>query len=189
VRRVLDGYEAVQRLNGKRDSRHRVEHIEVIHPDDMPRFKELGVIASMQTSHAPFSLGDGDIWPARVGEERWPNSFAWRDIKNAGATMCFGSDWTVAPFDPMINLHVAMNRMKWSPDDPDQRLTLEECLLGYTRDAAYAEFQEHQKGQIKEGYLADMVLFSHDLFALEPVDIMTAKAVLTMVNGKIVFES
>jgi hypothetical protein len=189
VRRVLDGYEEVQKVNGKRDSRHRVEHIEVIHPDDMLRFKQLGVIASMQTSHAPFSLGEGDIWPARVGEKRWPNSFAWRDIKNTGATMCFGSDWTVAPFDPLINLHVAMNRMKWSQDDPDQRLTLEECILGYTRDAAYAEFQEHQKGQIKEGYLADMVLFSHDLFALDSADIMTAKAVLTMVNGKIVFES
>jgi hypothetical protein len=189
VRRVLDGYEAIQKLNGKRDSRHRVEHIEVIHPDDMPRFKQLGVIASMQTSHAPFSLDEGDIWPARVGEKRWPLSFAWRDIKNAGARMCFGSDWTVAPFDPLINLHVAMNRKKWSPDDPDQRLTLEECLIGYTRDAAYAEFQEHQKGQIKEGYLADMVLFSHDLFALDPADIMTAKAVLTLVDGKVVFES
>jgi hypothetical protein len=189
VRRALDGYEAVQKLNGKRDSRHRVEHIEVIHPDDLPRFKQLGVIASMQTSHAPFSLNEGDIWPERVGEKRWPYSFAWRDIKNSGATMCFGSDWTVAPFDPIINLNVAMNRQKWSPTDPVQRLTLEECLIGYTRDAAYAEFQEHQKGQIKEGYLADLVLFSHDLFALDPADIVTARAVLTMVDGKIVFET
>ena len=189
VRRVLDGYEAVQRLNGKRDSRHRVEHIEVIHPDDMPRFKQLDVIASMQTSHAPFSLGEGDVWPARVGEERWKYSFAWRDIKNAGATMAFGSDWTVAPFDPMLNMHVAMNREKWSPNDPDQRLTLEECILGYTRDAAYAEFKENEKGQIKEGYLADIVLFSHDLFALKSEDIMTAKAVMTIVDGKVVFEA
>jgi predicted amidohydrolase YtcJ len=188
VRRVLDGYEAVQKLNGKRDSRHRVEHIEVIHPDDLPRFKALGVIASMQTSHAPFSMAEGDVWPARVGEQRWPLSFAWRDIKNAGAHLALGSDWTVAPFDPMINLHVAMNRELWSPTDPDQRLTLEECILGYTRDAAYAEFMENEKGQIKEGYLADMVLFTHDLFALKPEDIMTAKSALTMVNGKVVFE-
>jgi predicted amidohydrolase YtcJ len=189
VRRVLDGYEAIQRLNGKRDSRHRVEHIEVIHPEDMPRFKQLGVIASMQTSHAPFSLGEGDIWPLRVGEKRWPYSFAWRDIKNAGAMLAFGSDWTVAPYDPLINIFVAMNREKWSPNDPDQRLTLEECILGYTRDAAYAEFQEHQKGQIKEGYLADMVLFSHDLFQVKPEDILSAKPVLTMVDGKIIYES
>jgi len=189
VRRTLDGYEAVQKLNGARDSRHRVEHIEVIHPDDLPRFKQLGVIASMQTSHAPFSLGENDIWPVRVGEKRWPLSFAWRDIKNAGAHLILGSDWTVAPFDPMINLHVALNREKWSPTDPDQRLTLEECILGYTRDAAYAEFKENEKGQIKEGYLADMVLFSHDLFQIKPEDILTAKAVMTIVDGKIVHQS
>jgi hypothetical protein len=82
-----------------------------------------------------------------------------------------------------------MNREKWSPNDPDQRLTLEECIIGYTRDAAYAEFKEHEKGQIKEGYLADMVLFSHDLFALKSEDIMTAKAVMTIVDGKVVFEA
>jgi predicted amidohydrolase YtcJ len=188
VRRVLDGYESVQGLNGKRDSRHRVEHIEVIHPDDLPRFKQLGVIASMQTSHAPFNLKENDIWTKRVGEQRWPHSFAWRDIKSAGARLALGSDWTVAPFDPMINLHVALNRELWSPTDPDQRLTLEECILGYTRDAAYAEFMENEKGQIKEGYLADLVLFTHDLFTLKSEEIMTAKSALTMVNGKVVFE-
>ncbi len=189
VRRTLDGYEAVQQLNGKRDSRHRVEHIEVIHPDDLPRFKQLGVIASMQTSHAPFSIAEGDVWPARVGEKRWNKSFAWRDIKNAGAHLTLGSDWTVAPFDPLINLHVALNRELWSPTDPDQRLTLEECILGYTRDAAYAEFMENEKGQIKENYLADLVLFSHDLFTLPPEELMTAKAVMTIVDGKVVFEA
>lgn len=188
VRRVLDGYEAVQKINGRRDSRHRVEHIEVIHPDDMPRFAQLGVIASMQTSHAPMELGDGDVWPARVGPQRWPLSFAWRAIKNAGATLALGSDWTVAPFDPLINIFVAMNRRKWAAGDPDQRLTLEEMLIGYTRDAAYAEFQENQKGRLAPGYLADLVLFSHDLFALAPEDIRTARPVLTVVNGKIVHE-
>ena len=189
VRRTLDGYEAIQKSNGKRDSRHRVEHIEVIHPDDLPRFKQLGVIASMQTSHAPLNLGENDVWPVRVGEQRWPRAFAWRDIKNAGARLALGSDWTVAPFDPMINLHAALNREKWSPSDPDQRLTLEECILGYTCDAAYAEFMENEKGQIKEGYLADMVLFSHDLFEIKPKEIMSAKAILTMVDGRIVYES
>jgi predicted amidohydrolase YtcJ len=189
VRRTLDGYEAIQKMNGKRDSRHRVEHIEVIHPDDLPRFRELGVIASMQTSHAPLSLDDDDIWPVRVGEKRWPLSFAWRDIKNAGATLALGSDWNVAPYDPLVNIHAALNREKWAPTDPDQRLTLEECILGYTRDAAYAEFQENQKGQIKEGYLADMVLFSDDLFQLKPEDIKMARPILTMMDGKIVYEA
>jgi len=188
VKRTLDGYEAIQKLNGKRDSRHRVEHIEVIHPDDLPRFKQLGVIASMQTSHSPLNLGDGDVWPERVGEKRWPLSFAWREIINAGARLALGSDWNVAPYDPLINIHAALNRKKWAPDDPDQRLTLEECLYGYTRDAAYAEFMEDKKGQIKEGYLADIVLFSHDLFQLDPQDILTAKPVMTVVNGQIVHE-
>lgn len=82
-----------------------------------------------------------------------------------------------------------MNREKWNPSDPDQRLTLEEIILGYTREAAYAEFKENEKGQIKAGYLADMVMFSHDLFALQPQDIRTAKAVMTMVDGRIVFQA
>lgn len=189
VRRALDGYESVQKINGLRDSRHRVEHIEVINPDDLPRFKQLGVIASMQTSHAPFSVAEGDVWPTRVGPQRWPRSFAWRDIKNAGAHLTFGSDWTVAPFDPMINIHVALNRELWDESNPDQRLTLEECILGYTRDAAYAEFKELEKGQIKAGYLADLVLFSHDLFALPQQDILQGKAVLTIVDGKVVHEA
>jgi predicted amidohydrolase YtcJ len=188
VRQTLDGYEAIQQLNGKRDSRHRVEHIEVCQPEDMPRFKELGVIASMQTSHAPLSVEDDLVWTKRTGPERWPLSFPWRELKNTGAHLSLGSDWTVAPFDPMINIYVALNRKKWSSTDPDQRLTLEECILGYTRDAAYVEFMEHEKGQIKEGYLADLVLFSHDLFKVNPEDIRTARAVMTMMDGKIVYE-
>jgi predicted amidohydrolase YtcJ len=189
VRQTLDGYEAVQKANGKRDSRHRIEHIEVCQPEDMPRFKELGVIASMQTSHAARTLAEDPVWTSRVGEERWKISFPWRSLKAAGARLCFGSDWTVAPFDPIFNLYVAMNREKWSPNDPDQRLTLEELIIGYTRDAAYVEFKEHEKGQIKEGFLADLVLFSHDLFQVKPEEIMSAKAVMTMVDGRIVFEA
>jgi hypothetical protein len=189
VRRTLDGYEAVQRLNGKRDSRHRVEHIEVIHPNDMPRFKQLDVIASMQPIHSPMTAMDADVWLARTGPQRWPVSFAWRDLKNAGARMAFGSDWTVAPFNPMLGLYVALNRQKWEPDNPDQRLTLEETLIGYTRDAAYAEFQEHQKGQLKEGYLADIVLLSEDIFQTEPENIASVEPLLTMVDGKVVYEA
>ena len=188
VRQTLDGYEAMQKMNGVRDSRHRIEHIEVCQPEDMPRFKELGVIASMQTSHAPLSLEDDLVWTSRTGEERWHYAFPWRSLKNAGATLSFGSDWTVAPFDPMFNIHVGLNRVKYSPADPDQRLTLEELIIGYTRDAAYVEFKENEKGQIKEGYLADLVLFSHDLFEMKPEDIKSAKAVMTMVDGKVVFE-
>jgi predicted amidohydrolase YtcJ len=189
VRQTLDGYEAVQRSNGKRDSRHRIEHVEVCQPEDMTRFSELGVIASVQPSHAPFTLEAGGVARFRLGEKRWQYWQAWRDLKNAGAHLSLGSDWTVVAFDPMTHLHVALNREKLFPTGTDQRLSLEECILGYTRDAAYVEFQEHQKGQIKEGYLADLVLFSHDLFALRPEAIMTAKPVMTMLDGRIVFEA
>jgi predicted amidohydrolase YtcJ len=189
VRRTLDGYEAVQKLNGKRDSRHRVEHIEVIHPDDMPRFKELDVIASMQPIHSPLTGQDADVWLTRTGPQRWPLSFAWRDLKNAGARLVFGSDWTVASFNPMLGLYAALNRQKWESDNPDQRLTLEETLIGYTRDAAYAEFQEHEKGQLKEGYLADMVLLSDDIFQVPPEELKDVKPLFTMVDGKMVYEA
>jgi predicted amidohydrolase YtcJ len=188
VRQTLDGYEQIQKLNGKRDSRHRIEHIEVCQPEDMPRFKELGVIASMQTSHSPFSLEDDVVWTKRTGPQRWPISFPWRDLKNAGAHLSLGSDWTVAPFNPMVNIYVALNRRKLAEENPNQNLTLEECIIGYTRDAAYVEFKENEKGQLKEGYLADLVLFSHDLFEVKPEEIISAKAVLTMIDGRIVFE-
>lgn len=189
VRRTLDGYEAVQKLNGERDSRHRVEHIEVIHPDDMPRFKELDVIASMQPIHAPISVEVADVWLSRTGEQRWPVSFAWRDIKDAGATLAFGSDWTVAPYNPMLGLYAALIRQPYAPDHPDQRLQLEELLLGYTRDAAYAEFQEHQKGQLKVGYLADIVLLSKDIFKVPSDELKDVTPLFTMVDGKMVYEA
>lgn len=188
VRQALDGYEAVQKINGKRDSRHRVEHIEVCQPEDMPRFKELGVVASMQTSHAPFSREEDMVWTKRTGPQRWNFSFPWRSLKNAGARLSLGSDWTVAPFNPMVNIYVALNRKKYDESNLDQRLTLDECILGYTRDAAYTEFMENEKGQVKEGYLADLVLFSDDLFQVKPENIMSAKPVLTMMDGRIVFE-
>lgn len=189
VRRTLDGYEAVQKANGRRDSRHRVEHIEVIHPDDMPRFEELGVIASMQPIHAPVSVEEADVWLARTGEQRWPVSFAWRNIKDAGATLAFGSDWTVAPFNPMLGLYAALIRQPYAPDHPDQRLQLEELLIGYTRDAAYAEFQEHQKGQLKAGYLADIVLLSEDIFKVPPEKLKDVTPIFTMMDGKMVYEA
>ena len=189
VRQTLDGYEQIQKLNGRRDSRHRIEHIEVCQPEDMSRFKDLGVIASMQTSHAPFGPEENDTGARRMGRARLPISFAWRSLKNAGAHLALGSDWFVAPFDPLINIFVALNRIKLADECPDQRLTLAECIIGYTRDAAYVEFKENEKGQIKEGYLADMVLFSHDLFEVKPEDILTARAVLTMIDGRIVHET
>jgi predicted amidohydrolase YtcJ len=188
VRQALDGFEAIQKRNGLRDSRHRIEHIEVCQPEDLPRFRELGVIASMQTSHAPLSREEDPVWTGQTGPQRWPFAFPWRSLKEAGAHLAFGSDWTVAPFDPLFNIYAALNRKRYDELNPDQRLTLEECILGYTRDAAYTEFMESRKGQIREGYLADLTLFSHDLFELRPEEIRSARVEMTMVDGRVVFE-
>ena len=188
VRQTLDGYEAIRKSNGIRDARHRIEHVEVCQPEDMPRFRELGVIASIQLSHAPLNLEESGVAKYRLGEKRWRYWQAWRDLKNAGAHLAFGSDWTVVPFDPLTHIHVALNREHLSPKATDQRLTLEECIIGYTRDAAYVEFKENEKGQVKEGFLADLVLFSHDLFEVKSEDILSAKVAMTIFDGRIVYE-
>jgi hypothetical protein len=189
VRRVLNAFEAARRTNGIRDSRHRIEHIEVIHPDDIHRFAELGVIASMQPLHTPLSPDDGDVWPWRVGEARWPYSFAWTTLREAGARLVFGSDWPVVSQNPLLSVHNALNRMPWKDGIPHHRQSLTEALLSYTREAAYAEFQESKKGQLKIGYLADMVLLAKDIFQIPVTEMKDIKPLMTMVDGQIVFET
>ncbi|MCL4302048.1 MAG: amidohydrolase [Anaerolineae bacterium] len=190
VRRALDGFEAVQGQNGRRDSRHRIEHIELIHPDDVPRFAGLGVIASMQPAHVPLQTPDDpDVWPARVGPERWGHSFAWQTLRQAGARLAFGSDWPVAPQDPLRGVHAALNRRPWQPGLPEQRQSLADAVAAYTRDAAYAEFREQAKGQLKSGMLADMVLLSADLFATPIDEIDQVHPVLTICAGRVVYEA
>ena len=189
VRRILDAYQSAQEQNGVRDSRHRIEHIELVHPEDLPRFRQLGVLASMQPLHAPMRVDEGDVWPARVGRERWPLSFAWQSMREAGATLVFGSDWPVVTQDPLRGISNAVNRQPWEEGMPHQRQTLPDTLLAYTRDAAYAEFEEKRKGRIKEGYLADLVLLSGDIFEVPQSEIASLKPVLTMVDGHTVFEA
>jgi len=188
VHRVLDAYQLARATNGLRDARHRVEHIEVIHPGDLPRFKQLDVIASMQPLHAPPSVDDGDVWLSRVGPSRWPLSFAWTDIRKAGARLVFGSDWPVVSQNPFLGIHNTLNRKPWAEGMPHHHQQLADTLLSYTRDAAYAEFQEHVKGQLKEGYLADLVLLSEDIFNISPERMRDIHPRITMVGGKITYE-
>ncbi len=189
VRRVLDAYQLAQKQNGIRDSRHRIEHIELIHPDDLPRFKELGVLASMQPLHSPMQVDENDVWPARVGQERWPFSFAWQTLRAAGASLIFGSDWPVVTQNPLRGVSNAVNRLPWVDGLPQQRQLLTDTLLAYTRAAAYGEFQEHQKGQIITGYLADLVMLPKNIFTTPSAEIANLKPSLTMVDGRIVFEA
>jgi hypothetical protein len=188
VRRVLNAYALAQKTNPAHDSRHRVEHIEVIHPDDLPRFKQLGVIASMQPLHSPASVDDGDIWQFRVGESRWPLSFAWTDIRKAGARLIFGSDWPVVSQNPMLGVHNTLNRKPWAEGMPHHHQDLADTLRSYTCDAAYAEFQEQVKGQLKPGYLADMVLLSEDIFTIPTENMKDVHPQLTMLGGGITYE-
>lgn len=188
VRRTLDGFEAAATANGRRDRRHRVEHIEVVHPDVLARFAELGVIASMQPLHAPERADGWDIWPARVGPERWPLSFAWRALKQAGAHLALGSDWPVVTQNPFLGIANAVNRKPWAEGQPEQCLTLTETLRGYTRDGAFAEFMENRKGMLKAGMLADMVLLPRDIFAVNAVALGELRPLWTMCDGRMVYE-
>ena len=188
VRRVLDGYEAAQKVNGRRDSRHRVEHIEMVHPADLPRFAELGVIASMQPLHVPKSATSDDVWPQRIAPENWQHAFAWQKIRQAGATLVFGSDWPVVSLNPLLGIHTAVNHQPWQPDDPAQTQTIADSICSYTRDAAYAEFQETHKGQLQPGFLADLVLLSDNIFAIPPQEIDQLAVDLTVCDGCVTYE-
>jgi predicted amidohydrolase YtcJ len=188
VRRTLDGFEAAQRINGKRDSRHRVEHIELIHADDLPRFAELGVLASMQPYHAPIPPDYGSVWCGRVGPQRWERSFAWRSILDAGVRMAFGSDWPVVSQNPLIGLGVAVNRGAWQPGMRSQAVTLAEALAAYTTGAAYAEFEERRKGMIRVGMLADLTLLDRDISAMPNTELNHTCVALTVCDGRIVYE-
>jgi hypothetical protein len=189
IRRTLDGYAAARRANGPRDSRHRIEHIEVLHPDDLPRLRELDVVASMQPLHA--SRPDRDyfmFWTEIVGRKRWRHAFPWRDVHGAGVPLTFGSDWPIVSMDPYRGLEAVINRRPWAEGLPNQALDLTRALEGYTRVPAWVEFQEHEKGQLARGMFADLVLLDADLFALEGEQIAKVQPVLTMCDGKVVFD-
>ena len=188
VQRTLNGLEAAVRTNGKRDSRHRIEHIELLHPDDQRRFAELGVVASMQPFHCTRPETDYlPSWLRYVREARYADSFAWRTLRSTGAHLCFGSDWPVVSMNPFLGIDAAVNRQPWLPGLPSQAQTLRETLAGYTRDGAYTEFAEHDKGQLKAGMFADLVLLSEDITQTPPDKLAELRADLTICGGQIVF--
>jgi predicted amidohydrolase YtcJ len=190
VRAVLDGYEAARKANGKRDSRHRVEHIEVTTTADVPRFAELGVIASMQPPHPPGAM-DFPLEPtvSRIGPARWPLSYAWRTLKDAGAHVVFASDWPVSPIDPILGIQAAVLRKPWAQSDPDQSFSVRESLAAYTVEGAYAEFAEHRKGVLKPGYMADLVVLSADIEAIAPDMIHHVRSQITICGGKVTHQA
>jgi hypothetical protein len=189
IRHTLDGFAAIRRKNGPCHSRHRIEHIELLHPTDIPRFAQLGVIASMQPLHLAGSNFANDVWLKRTGEARWDHGFSWRGLRDAGVTLAFGSDWPVVSPNPMLGLDRAINRTPWRPHLSPQSQTLAQGLSSYTRHAAFAEFQEDRKGQLRPGFLADIVLLSADLESIPTQEIPQVVSLLTVCNGQVTYEA
>ncbi len=190
VRRTLDGYQAARTANGTRDSRHRIEHVEVLHPDDLPRLAELGVIASMQPLHSPRS---GFFKPPPPGhilhEDQLALAFAWQTIRETGATVAFSTDWPVVPVDVLPTIKGACVHVECGRSWGDQHQSLDDTLAAYTRDGAYTEFNENRKGRLKAGMMADIVVMSHDLHGLAPEDLDRAGAALTVCNGRVTYQA
>jgi len=185
----LSIFERVARENGERDRRFRIEHAQHIAPADIPRFASLGVLASMQPYHA---IDDGRWAESVIGPERIKTTYAFRSLLDAGATVAFGSDWTVAPPAPLEGIYAAVTRRTLDGENPDgwvpeQKITVEEALVAYTRTAAYASFEEGIKGTLEPGKLADLVVIDRDLTAVLPEEVRDARIVLTVVGGKVVF--
>lgn len=186
VRIALDGYEAARRANGPRDSRHRIEHVEMIDPADIPRFAELGVIASFQPLHAP----QGESPTTRsIGPERARHAYAWRALQEAGARIAFSSDWPIVPVDPLLGIQTALTRQPHLPGLPDQRLGLMEVLKAFTCNGAHAGFAEARTGRIRAGMLADLVLLAGDIEAVPQEEIASLGIAMTICDGRITHES
>ena len=193
VREALDAYEYAAEVNGPRDARHRVEHIETISPQDIPRFKQLGVMPSMEPIHA--DPGTMAVWQKAIGQARIGYSFAWASMLESGAKLVYSSDWPAAiSINPIRGIHVAVNRRtpEGFPEGawiPGQRISIEQALYAYTFMGAYSSFEEHRKGTLEKGKLADLIVLSADLFTIDPMKIHETKVLLTMVGGNVVFES
>jgi predicted amidohydrolase YtcJ len=187
---ILDIYE---RVGGDHLAAHRfrVEHAQHVRREDFARFGKLGVVASMQPYHA---IDDGRWAEKRIGHERARTSYAWRSMLDAGAVLAFGSDWPVAPLDPLSGIAAAVTRATLDGRNPggwfpEQRLTVEEALRAYTQGCAYAAFEEKDKGTISPGKFADLDVLSEDLFRIPPERIKDARVEITIVGGRVVYQA
>ena len=194
VRLALDAYEEAATRNRTSDARHRIEHIETISAQDIPRFGKLNVIASFQPLHAYPDDDTMNVWLKNAGHEREPRAWAWQSIWQSGGHEAFGSDWPVVTLNPWDGVQNAILRQtrEGKPAGgwiPDQRLSLEQAIEGYTLGAAYSVHREHEEGSIKPGKLADLVILNQNLFAIDPRKIAETQVLMTIVGGKIVYES
>lgn len=191
VRMVLDAYERAALVNGTTGRRHRIEHAQLIHPDDIRRFGTLDVIPSMQQTHATTDMRFAEI---RVGTERSKTAYAWRSLLDGGAVLAFGTDWSVEPLDPMRGVFSSVTRtniQRMEPKTgwfPEQKLSVWESIYYYTYGSAHAEHLENVKGSLTPGRLADFVVLDRDLFTIAPEEILEAKVDYTIVGGEVIWD-
>jgi predicted amidohydrolase YtcJ len=183
---TLDAFAAAAAGNPPRPRRHRVEHVQAVRPEDLPRYRQLGLVASLQPSHA---LDDQPWLEKRLGAARGATVHRLRSLLATGAAVAFGTDWYVAPLDPRRTLYAAVVRAR--PEDgaawhPEEAVTLAEALTAYTSGSAFAEGQERDKGRLAPGALADIAVFARDLFTVAPREWLETPVVLTVVGGRIV---
>jgi predicted amidohydrolase YtcJ len=194
IRVALDAYENAAKVNGTKDARHRIEHIEDSSAADIPRFGPLGVIASMQPLHAYPNDNILKVWARNVGPERAQRAWAWRPIANGGGKLAFGSDWPVVTINPWVGVQNLLTRQTTEGNPPggwipQMRISLKEAIEGYTLGAAFAGHLEKTEGSLEPGKLADLIIVSQDLFHIEPKKVGQTEVLLTIVGGKVVYES
>jgi len=194
VRLALDAYQNAATQNHTTDSRDRVEHIETITAEDIPRFGKQGVIASMQPLHAYPDDDTLKIWARNAGPDRASRAWPWHSIKQNGGVLAFGSDWPVVTLNPWPGVQNAVTRQTTEGNPPGgwlpgERVSLADAIKAYTLDAAFAGHRETTEGSLEAGKLADLIVLSQDLFKIEPSNIVKTEVLLTMVGGKVVYES
>jgi predicted amidohydrolase YtcJ len=185
---LLNYFEHVEKDNGPRDRRFRIEHAQHLLAADIPRFAQLGVIASMQPSHA---IDDGRWAEQRIGPVRIKTTYAFRSLLDSGARIAFGTDWPVAPLNPLIGIYAAVTRETTDGKNPhgwvpEQKISVEEAVRAYTTTSALAEFGEREKGTLEPGKLADIVVLTQDIFRIDPEEIPKTKTEHTIVGGRLV---
>jgi predicted amidohydrolase YtcJ len=187
---ALDVFEAVAKANGPRDRRDRIEHAQVVAPEDFPRFAKLNVIASMQPSHQTTDMRWAE---ERVGADRVKGAYAWATLQKGGARLAFGTDYPVEPISPMRGLYACVTREL--PDggpqggwQPQEKISLDECIRAYTTGSAYAQFEEGRKGELKRGEYADFVVLSNDLTKIPPSEFVKTRVLRTIVGGRTVYQ-
>jgi hypothetical protein len=194
VREALDAIEAAQRQNGRRDARHHLAHIQLVHPDDQPRFAELGVVANAQPYWAAASRYVNELTLPFIGEERARYHYPFASLYRAGARLAFGSDWTVSTADPLAQIEVAVTRVEHPNRDtepllPEEALDLDTAVAAFTRGSAYVNFLDEETGTIEPGKLADLVVLDRDLFDPGAGPVGDARVLLTIVEGEAVHDA